>query len=284
MSIGSAIVIDDLAADRQLTRLVLQRAGVQVLVGRDSRAGEVLLQQVVAHQIADQTVIITDLHMPDDPLMQVSRGGLAGAQWALQIRVRMERGALPRIPIVALTAFGNDEVLLTARALGCDAVLRKPATADLVERIEQALAETQTEHYAPPGMLPMLNLLRVQLASALVAPAEVVRTVQERDLTQALLAYRRYGIVGFGASSLAHALFPQIPTDLQRGEALHAKVVACLQRAVTLGRPDALALLQPELDEHSSPEQQAGTLGLSKSQYYRRRNEILAILFVLLME
>ena len=55
-----------------------------------------------------------------------------------------------------------------------------------------------------------------------------------------------------------------------------------LDEIMRLGAPESLAILQGELVNQASPAQQCAELGLSLSEYYRRRREATLVLLDLL--
>ncbi|HEX9373926.1 MAG TPA: hypothetical protein VF897_23135, partial [Roseiflexaceae bacterium] len=208
MDLSAAIIVDDLAADRRLAARALERVGWATHTGRNSTEGDELAARLLCNGAAAQIVIITDLHMPNDPAYSASdRRTAAGAQFALRLRARMELGELPRAPIVALTALTEREIHLTALAFGCDAVLSKPATPDLAMRIEQGLAQARAEDADAVGAGALLRLLRCRLAETIApypyaveasgdatSPLARASGLIEQDITRALLAYHRRGL------------------------------------------------------------------------------------------
>jgi CheY-like chemotaxis protein len=281
MSASVAIIVDDLAADRRLAARALERTGWAAHAARNSAEGDALIERLLCASAAVRLVIITDLHMPSDPAYHASdRRTVAGAQFALRLRARMERGELPRAPIVALTALTEREIYMTALAFGCDAVLPKPATPDLAARIEQALAQAHAADADAVGAGALLRLLRCRLAEVTVQQA--ARGLTEQDITRALLAYHRRGPTGLGESALAAYLAPQAAGLLQRGEQTYALLVRHLDEIMRLGAPESIAILQGELVHQAPPTQQAADMGLSLSEYYRRRREATLVLLDLL--
>ena len=248
-----ALIIDDLAIDRQLAARALKRVGWTVQLARNSSEGFALLHTLKATN-AD-IVIITDLDMPADPLAYINHAPLAGANFALHLRTRMEQGTLQRVPIVALTALNARETHLTARAFGCDVVLQKPATPDLDQRILQALT-AQTADDVPVGTEALFHLLHIHLVQAQNAavPAPHLTT---QDITKGLLAHHRHGLVGLGSSTLATILASQLPTAPERGSYVYALLVERLHAVMQLDVLSSLSLLHGELVEVLSPQQQA---------------------------
>lgn len=281
----TAIVVDDLAVDRQLTVYALEKAGWKVHTARHTLEGMSHVQRLLAGPQVSHTLILTDLHMPGDPAYRelANRQATAGASFALYVRGRMERGELTRVPIVALTAMNEYEVHMTALAFGCDAVLHKPATPDLADRIMEALRRAQANPEVV-GAEPLLRLLRTQLIGALARERPGAPTITERDLTRGLFAYRRQGLVGLGNSSLALALAPHLSSAVQRGEYTYTALHQHLETIKRLGAEESLTILQGELLNLSSPDEVRRGLGISRSEYYRRRNEAMAVLLDLLTQ
>ncbi|ABX03808.1 MAG TPA: response regulator [Herpetosiphon sp.] len=272
------IIVDDLAVDRQLAARYLQAAGYQTSMARSSKQAIEQLQQALAIYQPSQILLLVDLNMPNDPaLQQVVASSLAGANLALQLQIQIANGSLPPLAIVALTALSASEVHQTAIAFGCDAVLEKPATPDLAQRIEQALATSAQQ--SPIGSQALLNILRLRLLAPTPSPP-----LNEEDLTKALLQLHRQGLVGLGTSHLAKYLFPQIANDYQRGLQTQAKIANVIREAMQLNVLETLAILEGEFVQLHAPQTQAQQLHLSKSEYYRRRKEAIAQLYHILAE
>jgi hypothetical protein len=145
----------------------------------------------------------------------------------------------------------------------------------------QGLARAQAEDSDPLGTSALLGLLRCRLAESLPRSTPPI-AITEHDITKALLAYRRYGLVGLGESTLAAYLLPQSSNMLQRGEHTHARLIEYLHEVMQLGASESLLILQQELQRPAAPAEQRAELGLSKSEYYRRRREAMSALLALL--
>ena len=76
-----AIVVDDLAVERQLAVYALEQAGWQVYTARNSLEGMLHIEHILAGPEASGTLILTDLHMPNDPAYRemANRRATAGA-------------------------------------------------------------------------------------------------------------------------------------------------------------------------------------------------------------
>jgi hypothetical protein len=104
----------------------------------------------------------------------------------------------------------------------------------------------------------------------------------EAEVKAALLAYRRSGVVGLGASALARALVPQAGSLLARGEAAYTRMMGCLDALAALGAGEAAAILRAELERQLSPSARQRELARSKTAYYRLRRAAIQALVDLL--
>ncbi len=90
--------------------------------------------------------------------------------------------------------------------------------------------------------------------------------------------------MGLGNSSLALALAPHHSSAVQRGEYTYLALHQHLDTIKQLGADESLTILQGELLNLSSPDEVRRGLGISRSEYYRRRNEAMAVLLDLLTQ
>ena len=109
------------------------RAMTRVLASEGMQVTGVSDPLVVVKELADSEkrfdLVITDLRMP----MFSGRGVLALAS------------ALPELPVIIITAFGEPDVEAQALRLGAFAFLEKPiAAAQLIEVVKRALARSPT--------------------------------------------------------------------------------------------------------------------------------------------
>ena len=116
----SVLVVDDDPGMLRAMMKVLAKQGMQVTGLSDPTA--------VVTTLADTErrfdLVITDLRMP----MFSGRGVLALA------------GALPKLPVIVITAFGGPQVEAQALQLGAFAFLEKPvAAAELVDVVKRAI-------------------------------------------------------------------------------------------------------------------------------------------------
>ena len=119
----SVLVVDDDPGMLRAVTQVLAREGMQVT--------GVSEPVTVVKKLADSEkrfdVVITDLRMP----VFSGRGVLALAS------------ALPELPVIILTAFGEPDVEAQALRLGAFAFLEKPVSAaQLIEVVKRALAQS----------------------------------------------------------------------------------------------------------------------------------------------
>jgi CheY-like chemotaxis protein len=264
MLLTTAVLVDDRPETLGILARVLERAGWQTHAALGSLEGEALAARILAGPDAAQTVILTDLHMPGDRYAAQSPWA-AGAYLALRLRARMAWGALPRAPIVAITSLLAPELRYAALVAGCDAVLEKNPPLQLAARVT-AVLEQSYHPESPSGFDEMLRLAR---STPSEAPSSLPITIA--DVTAALLAYRRSGVVGLGASALARALAPQAGSVVQRGEAAYAQIRGGLAALAALGAGEAAAILRTELEREAAPDERALERAFSRAQYYRHR-------------
>ncbi len=106
------VVADDDADMRSLIGQALRRAGLQVVEAGD---GGALLHEVEQGERAREgdhpDLVITDVHMPDTS--------------GLTALARL-RQCYPEVPVIVITAFGDEEIHAAAKELGAAAVFDKP--------------------------------------------------------------------------------------------------------------------------------------------------------------
>ncbi|MCP4359395.1 MAG: response regulator [Chloroflexi bacterium] len=126
------LYVEDHPNNRLLVQRILEVDGYEMLTAVDGKAG---WHMAVAQK---PDLILMDLHLP---------GELNGLELTEKIK---QTSDLNHIPIIALTAFSNDEVERAARAIGCDDFLRKPADIRQIRAIlrqylgEAVVAQTDT--------------------------------------------------------------------------------------------------------------------------------------------
>ncbi|GAA1490310.1 response regulator [Brachybacterium sacelli] len=154
------IVVDDHALVREGLRTLLQLAGIDVVA--EGADGEEAIEAIVRHR-AD--AVLLDLRMPH-------RDGI----WVLeQLRERGEE-----IPVLVLTTFDDDELVLGALRAGARGYLLKDVTLDRLARAVRTLADGGT--LISPSLTD--RLLRVVRATEPTAdvPATTVQPLTEREL------------------------------------------------------------------------------------------------------
>ncbi len=103
------LYVEDHPNNRLLVQRIVQAEGQEFLAAADAETG---WHTAVTHS---PDLIFMDLHLP---------GGRTGFDLTRQLR---QHPAFAHTPIIALTAFGNDEAEQAALASGCNDFLRKPA-------------------------------------------------------------------------------------------------------------------------------------------------------------
>jgi two-component system cell cycle response regulator DivK len=103
------LYVEDHPNNRLLVQRIVEAEGMIFLTAVDGESG----WQAASSQNPD--LILMDLHLP---------GSLNGFELTQKIK---NQAPLAHIPIIALSAFGNDEAEQAALAAGCVDFLRKPA-------------------------------------------------------------------------------------------------------------------------------------------------------------
>lgn len=118
------LVVDDNLDTRELTHLHLTTEGFAVVVASDCREG---LYMATAEQ---PDLILTDISMPE----------LDGIELVKKLRAQPE---VDNVPILVLTAFGNEEMDKAIRA-GADRAMAKPVHLDsLVAEVRELIATSE---------------------------------------------------------------------------------------------------------------------------------------------
>ena len=171
-----ALVVDDDTTVRDVVSRYLDRAGYRVDVAGD---GEAALR-AVAERVPD--VVVLDLMLP-------RLGGL-------EVCRRLRRESVG-IPIVMLTALGEEEDRVLGLELGADDYVTKPfSPRELVLRVASVLRRSQERPVRETGAEPVVDgSLRVDIPGrrAAIDERELALTVREFDLLAFLI--RRPGQV-----------------------------------------------------------------------------------------
>ena len=130
------LVAEDNAVNQRLVKRMLEKLGYSVDIASDG-------VQAVTLAVANQyNIIVMDCSMPD----------MDGYQATAEIRRLHREGALPRVPIIALTANALPEDRERCLAAGMDDYLSKPvAQADLSATLERYLAAQYALLTTPPS-------------------------------------------------------------------------------------------------------------------------------------
>lgn len=103
------LYVEDMPQNMLLVRRIMEALGHELLEAADGETG---WEAIVSHR---PDLILMDLLLPGD---------ISGFELIRRIKSHPQ---LNRIPVVALTAYGYDEVEQTALTAGCDGFLCKPA-------------------------------------------------------------------------------------------------------------------------------------------------------------
>lgn len=106
---GRVLVVDDDAAVRRVVRLMLERAGYEVIEAEEGRAAITAINTGENHLMLD--VVICDIRMP-----QIN--GLEAIDYF--------QGAFPHVPIIVLTGFPDPEMAVSFMREGVTDYLVKP--------------------------------------------------------------------------------------------------------------------------------------------------------------
>ncbi len=124
------LVIEDEAPIREMLQFSLSRAGFTVLEAADARAA----QDIIATVLPD--LILLDWMLP----------GVSGVDLAKKLR---QVARTRELPIIMLTARGEDESKITGLEAGADDYMTKPfSTQELVARIKAVLRRTASSSKA----------------------------------------------------------------------------------------------------------------------------------------
>ena len=119
------VVIEDEANIVESLRFILSTAGFDVEVALDGESGIALLSETIP------AVVILDVMLP-------RRNGFEVLKW---IRANP---ATVTVPVLMLTAKGQEQDRRTAESLGADAFISKPfANKAVVDRVERLLSNAQ---------------------------------------------------------------------------------------------------------------------------------------------
>jgi len=124
----SVLVVDDAAIDRRMTGAIIeQNLGWRVMYAEDGTAA------LAAMERETPRLVLTDLRMP----------GMDGLELVAAIRRQY-----PFVPVVLMTAFGNEEIAIHALREGAASyVPKKSQDRDLVPTLKQVVAAAKLERH-----------------------------------------------------------------------------------------------------------------------------------------
>ncbi|TCH99444.1 response regulator [Roseococcus sp. SYP-B2431] len=142
------LVVDDIAVNRTLARVMLEQAGHQVTLAAD---GGEALTAVEAHTF---DAVLMDVQMP-------VMDGLEAAR-----RIRLLPGEARRVPIIALTASAMTDQVEACRAAGMDAHLAKPINrAEMLTAVAEIARRRHEGDEGSPLPAASLDRLRAELGA-----------------------------------------------------------------------------------------------------------------------
>lgn len=119
------LIVDDNTTVQRVLALTLRKEGYEVL---SATSGVEALELLDEHEIS---IIISDIAMPE----------MDGITFVSQVR---ENPRLAHLPVIMLTASGQDEDRDQAKAVGANGFLTKPASSrELVETVNDLLKQTR---------------------------------------------------------------------------------------------------------------------------------------------
>ena len=145
---ATILVVDDLAANREVLVTLLRYQGHRLLEAADGREG------LAAVQAEHPDLVITDVLMPV----------MDGYEFVRQLRLDP---ATSGIPVVFYTAhYGEREARALALSSGVSYVLTKPAEPEEVLKIVGRVLSGESETETPPDASPLTDGIRSRAPSA----------------------------------------------------------------------------------------------------------------------
>lgn len=167
------LVVEDDPTVSEVVLSYLERAGHET---RSERDGAAAAHVLTADGPAAFDLIVLDLMLP----------GLDGIEVCRRLRE-----AHPNLPVIMLTALGQEDDRITGLEVGADDYVTKPfSPRELVLRVESVLRRARPPAAAPAGIL-RLGPLMVDTAArrAVKNGTELSLTVRELDLLSYLMAH-----------------------------------------------------------------------------------------------
>jgi DNA-binding response OmpR family regulator len=175
--VGRVLVVDDDETIGDVVRRYLERDGLAVEVVADGTAA-------VERALADPPdAVVLDLMLP----------GVSGLDVCRQLRAADDGGAGRYVPIVMLTALGEESDRVLGLELGADDYVTKPfSPRELALRVQSVLRRSR-EPAPPPGRPSVLRdgdlVVDAAARRATLADRPLLLTVREFDLLAFLLAH-----------------------------------------------------------------------------------------------
>jgi CheY-like chemotaxis protein/nitrogen-specific signal transduction histidine kinase len=116
---GTVLVVEDNEVNRMVAHSMLRSLGLDVLEASDGRQA---LEQIARHPV---DLVLMDCEMPI----------MDGYEATREIRRREAELALPRVPVLALTANAFDEDAVRSKAAGMDAHMAKPYSREQLKEL-----------------------------------------------------------------------------------------------------------------------------------------------------
>ncbi|SEP29953.1 response regulator transcription factor [Amycolatopsis saalfeldensis] len=167
---GRVLVVDDDETVRDVVRRYLEVAGFTVDVAGDGAAGLALFAR------REPDLVVLDVMMP----------GINGLEVCRRLR------QVSQVPIVMLTALGEEENRIAGLQLGADDYVTKPfSPKELALRVASVLRRARMPRPVPPAAELVDGDLRLQMTArqATLAGAELPLTTREFDLLAFFLAH-----------------------------------------------------------------------------------------------
>jgi DNA-binding response OmpR family regulator len=174
LAAGRVLVCEDDLVVRDVVRRYLERAGHEVLLAED---GEQALRLVAEHR---PDLVVLDLMLP----------GIDG----LEVARRLRRAQVnPNIPVIMLTARGEEQDRIVGLQVGADDYVTKPfSPSELTLRVGAVLRRSRAAEPAGAGLAELADgdlAVHVQARRAVLRGTELSLTTREFDLLVFLMSH-----------------------------------------------------------------------------------------------
>jgi DNA-binding response OmpR family regulator len=193
------LVVDDDPTVSDVVRRYLERAGYAVTLADDGRGA------LAAFERDRPDLVVLDLMLPGVEGNPVSAG--ARALGGLEVCRRLRARAETSVPIIMLTALGEEADRVLGLQLGADDYLTKPfSPRELVLRVQSVLRRSLARPVPPPPETLTDGAIEVDVARriARLGGVELALTVREFDL---LVFFMRHPGRAFKRSELLEAVW-----------------------------------------------------------------------------